>query len=63
MPSSSTAHGGQYDTEYVTFMLLLHAAFVTDEIWGDMFEPARTHKIPRVKRGRHGTAATKPMRG
>ena len=42
MPPSSTVHGGQHDTNYhVTFELLLHAAFVTDEIWGYMLEPAR----------------------
>ena len=33
MPPSSTVHGGQHDTKYVTFELLLHAAFVADEIW------------------------------
>ena len=43
MSPSFTAHGGQYDTEYVTFELLLHAAFVADEIWGDMLTPARTY--------------------
>ena len=43
MPPSSTAvHGGQHDTEYVNFELLLHAAFVADEIWGYMLEPACT---------------------
>ena len=26
---------------YVTLELLLHAAFVADEIWGDMLGPAR----------------------
>ena len=31
---SSTVHGGQYDTKYVTFELLLHAVFVADEILG-----------------------------
>ena len=31
----------RYDTKYVTFEMLLHAAFVADEIWGLMFEPAR----------------------
>ena len=32
-PSSTAVHGGgQHDTEYVTFELLMHAAFVTDEI-------------------------------
>ena len=39
MPPSSTVHGGQHDTEYVTFELLLHAAFVADETWHDMLEP------------------------
>ena len=38
---SSTVHGGQYDTKYVTFELLLHAAFVADESWSDTLEPAR----------------------
>ena len=42
MPASSTIHGGQHDTKYVTFQLLLNAAFVADEFWGDMLEPART---------------------
>ena len=41
MSPSSTVHGGQHDTKYVTFELLLHAAFVADEIWGFMLEPAR----------------------
>ena len=30
------------DTKYVTFVLLSHAAFVADEIWGVMLELART---------------------
>ena len=30
------------NTLYVEFELLLHAAFVADEIWGNMLEPART---------------------
>ena len=42
MSPSSTVHGGQHDTKCVTFELLLHAAFVADEIWGFMLEPART---------------------
>ena len=42
MSPSSTVHGGQYDTKYVAFELLLHAAFVADEIWLFMLEPART---------------------
>ena len=41
MSPSSTVHGGQHDTKYVTFELLLHAAFVDDKIWGFMLEPAR----------------------
>ena len=39
---SSTIHGGQHDTKYATFELLTHAAFVADEIWGFMHEPARS---------------------
>ena len=31
------------NTWYVTLELLLHAAFVADEIWGDMLTPARTY--------------------
>ena len=38
---SSTVHGGQHDTKNATFELLMHAAFVADEIWGFMLEPAR----------------------
>ena len=33
---SSTVHGGQHDTNYVTLELLMHAAFVADEVWGFM---------------------------
>ena len=33
MSLSTTVDGGQHDTKYVTFDLLLHAAFVADEIW------------------------------
>ena len=44
---SSTVDGGQHDTKYVTFELLMHAAFVADEIWGVMLEPARTCIIRR----------------
>ena len=40
MSPSSTVHGGQHDTKNVTLELLLHAAFVADEIWGFMLEPA-----------------------
>ena len=39
--SSAVHHGGQHDTKYVTFDLLMHAAFVADEIWGFMPEPVR----------------------
>ena len=38
----STVQGGQHDTKYVTSKLLMHAAFVADEIWGFMLEPARS---------------------
>ena len=48
MPPSSTVHGGQHDTKYVAFQLLMHAAFVADEIWGFMLEPART-QIRKIK--------------
>ena len=41
MSPSPTVHGGQHDTNYVTFELLLNAAFVADENWGDMLEPGR----------------------
>ena len=41
MSPSSTVHGGQHDTKYVTSELLTHAAFVADEILGFMPEPAR----------------------
>ena len=40
MSPSSTVHGGQHDTKYVTFELLLHAAFVSDENWVFMLELA-----------------------
>ena len=40
MSPSSTVHGGQHDTKYVTFELRMHAAFVADEVWGFMLEPA-----------------------
>ena len=42
MPPSSTVHGGQYDTKYVTFEQLTRAAFVADTIWGVWLEPACT---------------------
>ena len=45
MSPSSTVDGGQHDAKCVTFELLLYAAFVADESWGVMLEPARsTHK-------------------
>ena len=43
MSPSSTVHGGRHDTKYVTFELLMRAAFVADEIWGLMLEPARMY--------------------
>ena len=39
---SFPVHGGQRNTKYVTFELLSHAAFGTDENWDDMLETART---------------------
>ena len=42
MSPPSTVHGGQHDTKYGTFELLMHAAFVADEICSFMLEPART---------------------
>ena len=45
MSPSSTVHGGQYDTKYMAFELLLRVAFVPDEIWGFMLEPARTVRV------------------
>ena len=42
MSPSSIVYGGQHDTTYVTFELLMDAAFVVDEIWGFMPETART---------------------
>ena len=50
MSPSSTIHVGQHDTKYVTFELLMHAAFVADEIWGFILEPARTWASPRELR-------------
>ena len=44
MSPSSAVHGGQHNTKYVTFELLLRAAFVADEIWGDLLEPAHIQK-------------------
>ena len=51
MSPSSTVDGGQHDTKYVTFELLMHAAFVTDEIWGYMLEPARNNNTDYVMSG------------
>ena len=34
MSPSSTVYRGQHDTKNVTFELLMHVAFVADEIWG-----------------------------
>ena len=45
MSPSCTVHGGRHDTKYVIFELLMHAAFMADEIWGDMLEPARISSI------------------
>ena len=43
MSPSSTVHGGQYDTEYVAFELLLRAAFVSNSIRGFMLQHDRKH--------------------
>ena len=44
-------NGGQHDTKYVTFeLLLLYAAIVADEILGFMLEPARTYQVPVIRR-------------
>ena len=40
--SSSTIHGNQYDTEYVTMELLYCAAVVADDFWGDASNPTRS---------------------
>ena len=37
------------NTWYVTLELLLHAAFVADEIWGDMLEPAGTVLVSPIR--------------
>ena len=39
--SSTVVHGGQHDTKYVTFDLIMNAAFVADEVRGFMLDPAR----------------------
>jgi len=47
-PSSTAVHGGHQDTKYfeaqlyVAFELPMHVAFVADEFWVFMLEPART---------------------
>ena len=47
MSPSSTVHGGQHDTKYVAFELLMHAAFMADEIWGFLLE----HQLVCMSRG------------
>ena len=39
MSPSPTVQGGQHDTKYVAFKLLMHTAFLAHEIWGFMPEP------------------------
>ena len=53
MSPSSTVHGGrgQQETTYFTVELLLHAAFVADEGWGYMLEPARTRPRELERKG------------
>ena len=41
MSPSPDIHGGQHDTKHVAFELLWHAAFVADESWGYILQPAR----------------------
>ena len=41
MPPSSTVLGCQDDTKYVAFEIRLLSAFVVNESWGFMLEPAR----------------------
>ena len=43
MSPSSTVYAGQHDTKYLVcdIRVALHEAFVADEIWGFMHEPAR----------------------
>ena len=51
MSLSSTVHGGQHDTKYVTFELLMHAAFSwLTKFWGFMLEPARTCVLTAFKK-------------
>ena len=53
MSPSSTVHGGQHDTKYVTFELLMHAVFVADETWAFVLEPSlivRVSAAPGVLR-------------
>ena len=50
---SSTVYGGQHDTKYVPFELIWQAAFVADEIWGFMREPARRCRRPYLKLGKY----------
>ena len=48
MSPSCTAvvHGGQHlMPKHVTFKMRLRAAFVGDEIWGDMLEPTRIRVV------------------
>ena len=49
MPPSSTVHGGQHDTKYVTFELLWHAAFVANVFFYFLLEPAgRSYRLISV---------------
>ena len=67
MSPPSTVHGGQHDTKYVAFELLIHAAFVAHEFWGVMPEPARIYLVTRgsvlIRTGTRYLVATKRMRG
>ena len=59
MSPSSTVHGSQHDAKYVTFELLLHAAFVVDEHWGFLLEPARIC-CPAFHLGGNTSSDTRP---
>ena len=51
MSPSPTVYGGQHDTKYVTFELILHAALVADKNWVFVLEPARTSPSSAVHGG------------
>ena len=54
MSSSSTVHGGQYDTKYMTFEYLLQAAFVGGRISVVCLEPACSNILRAAEQGEAG---------